>query len=117
MFFTKASIVLLYQRLFVPGLVERIAIWWVIWFVFWWNLLYVVAIIIAAAIEGVNNKDKDVKNGEEGVYQAAVVLFTTIINVVSDLMIFGIPVFVVWGLHMSKERKIRLLAVFAMGAL
>lgn len=116
MFFTKASIVLLYQRLFVPGQVQRTATWWAIWFVFWFNLLYTVALIITVTTECVNKQDK-VAKGEDCLNQAAVVISATVINVVSDLMILAIPVFVIWGLQMPRERKVRLSAVFAVGAL
>ena len=116
MFFTKTSIVLLYHRLFVPPGSTRTAIFWSIWFVFWWNLLYAVALIVTITTECVGKADK-VARGEECVNQYAVLICASVINVVSDLMILVIPIVAIWGLHMARQQKIRLSAVFAVGSL
>ena len=114
MFFTKASIVLLYQRIFIPVKSARSIIWWAIWFVFWWNLLYTVALILTVSTECVGKEDK-VAKGEECLDQSALVILATVINVVSDLMILIIPIVAIWGLQMAREPKLRLSAVFAVG--
>lgn len=116
MFFTKASIVLLYQRLFLPPGTGRSHIWWSIWFVFYWNLLYALALVLTVATECAGKAEK-VAMGEECLDQYAVLICASVINVVSDLMILVIPIVAIWGLHMAKEKKIRLSAVFAVGSL
>ncbi|KAL8726450.1 MAG: hypothetical protein Q9181_006047 [Wetmoreana brouardii] len=112
MFFTKASIVLLYYRLFIPDSSKRTGVWWAIWFVFWWNLLYTVALVLTVTTDCVGKGDK-VAKGEECVNQSAVVICATVINVVSDLMILIIPIAAIWGLQIAKTKKLRLSAVFA----
>lgn len=116
MFFTKASIVLLYQRIFIPAGSRKTIVWWAIWFVFWWNLLYTVALILTVTTECVGKEDK-VARGEECLKQSAVVISATVINVVSDLMILVIPIIAIWGLQMAKKPKYRLLAVFSVGTM
>ncbi|KAL9579575.1 MAG: hypothetical protein Q9212_005035 [Teloschistes hypoglaucus] len=114
MFFTKASIVLLYHRISVPDSSRRTGVWWAIWFVFWWNLLYTVALVLAVTTNCVG-KGVEVAKGQECVKQPVVVLGATVINVVSDLMILIIPMVAIWGLQMAKKKKLRVLAVFAVG--
>ncbi|KAF6218247.1 hypothetical protein HO133_006209 [Letharia lupina] len=130
MFFTKASIVLLYQRLFLPPGTGRSHIWWSlngeynadfepyssIWFVFYWNLLYALALVLTVATECVGKADK-VARGDQCLDEYAVLICASVINVVSDLMILVIPIAAIWGLHMAKEKKLRLSAVFAVGSL
>lgn len=114
-FFTKASVVLLYYRIFIPDSSRRTGVWWAIWFVFWWNLLYTVALVLAVTTNCVRKGAKLAAKGQECVKQPVVVLGATVINVVSDLMILIIPIVAIWGLQMGKKKKLRVLAVFAVG--
>ena len=116
MFFTKVSIVLLYQRLFIPPRSPRTGIFWAIWFVFWWNLLYALALVLTVATECVGQGEK-VARGEERLDQYAVLICASVINIVSDFMILIIPIVAIWDLHMARKQKIRLYAVFAVGSL
>lgn len=116
MFFTKASIVLLFHRIFIPVRSRRTAVWWGIWFVFWWNLLYTVALILVVTTECVN-KGAKVARGQECLDQSAIVIGATVINVVSDLMILVIPIVAIWNLQMARSQKYRLSAVFTVGLL
>lgn len=116
MFFTKASILLLYRRLFCPSNISRTPIWWSIWFVFWWNLLYAIALVLAVAFECVG-KAALVAEGKQCVNGYAVLICASVINVTTDIMILIIPIAAVWGLHMAAEKKWRLTAVFAVGTL
>lgn len=116
MFFTKVSIVLFYQRLFVPYGTRWTLIWWSIWFAFWWNLLYAIALVLAVAFECVG-KGALVAAGKQCVDEYAVLICASVINVTTDLMILVIPIVAIWGLHMPAEKKWRILAVFAVGIL
>lgn len=116
MFFTKVSILLLFQRLFLPKGFQKNKIFWAIWFVFWWNLLYAVALVIAVITECVGKEDK-VARGEQCINQYAVVICASVINVVSDLMILVIPLAAIGDLKISRKQNIRLSAVFAVGIL
>lgn len=116
MFFMKASIILFYHRLFVPAESPKTAIFWPIWFIFWWNLLYAVALVVTVATECVGKSDI-VARGGECLDEYAVLICASVINVVSDLVILIIPITVIWNLQMSVETKVRLSALFAVGAL
>ena len=105
MLFTKASIVLLYQRIFILDKSPKAGIWWAFWFVFWWNLLYTVALILVFTTECVGKADR-VAKGEECLDQSAIIMSATVINVVTDLMILVIPMVVIWGLRMNKKPKL-----------
>ena len=87
-----------------------------IWFVFYWNLLYAIALVLTVITECVGKPDSVIRE-DKCVNQYAVVVGASVINVVSDLMILIIPIAAIWGLHMSREKKIKLSAVFAVGLL
>jgi hypothetical protein len=116
MFFTKASIILFYHRLFVPAEPPRTATFWAIWFIFWWNLLYAVALVLTVVTECVGKADIVAHRGQ-CLDEYAVLICASVINVVSDLVILIIPITVIWNLHMSVEGKTRLSAIFAVGTL
>lgn len=116
MFFTKASILLFYHRLFVPSGTRWTKIWWSIWFVFWWNLLYAIALVLAVAFECVG-KEALVAEGKACVDEYAVLICASVINVTTDLMILVIPIVAIWGLHMRSGKKWRVSAIFAVGTL
>lgn len=116
MTFTKASIVLLFHRLFVPIGTRYSKIWWAIWFVFWWNLLYAIALVLTVAFQ-CTGKGALVAAGKQCVNQYAVLICASVINVTTDLMILVIPIAAIWGLHMSVQKKWRLSAIFAVGTL
>ena len=116
MCFTKASIILFYQRLFVPPGTRWTKIWWSIWFTFWWNLLYAIALVLAVAFECVG-KDALVAAGKQCVDEFAVLVCASVINVTTDLMILFIPIAAIWRLHLPVEKKWRLSALFGVGTL
>ena len=116
MYFTKASILLFYRRLFCTSNIRRTRIWWSIWFVFWLDLLYAIAFVLAVALECAS-KAPLVAEGKECVDEYAFVICASVINVTTDIMILIIPIVGVWGLHMAAEQKWRLTAVFAVGFL
>lgn len=116
MFFTKVSIVLLYHRIFITPGSKKTGILWAIWFVFWWNLLYALALVLAVSLECVGKEAKVARN-EECVNTYAVLIGASVINLVSDLMILIIPITAILRLHMAPKDKLRVSAVFAVGAL
>ena len=58
-----------------------------------------------------------VARGENCINQYAVLVSASGINVMSDLMILVIPIVAIWGLHMSREKRIKLSTVFPVGLL
>lgn len=116
MFFTKASIILFYHRLFCSPRLGKGPTYWAIWFVFWWNLLYAVSLVLTVTTECVGKAAQQAR-GEACVNQYAVLICASVINVISDLMILIIPIAAIWRLQMLWDKKIRLFALFAVGIL
>lgn len=116
MFFTKASILLLYRRIFIVNASAKGVTWWAIWSVFWYNLLYALALVLTVSLQCVGKPAAVAERGE-CLNQYAVLICASVINVLSDLMILIIPVAAIWGLQMAKSKKIRLSLLFAFGSL
>ena len=116
MCFTKTSIILLYQRLFIPPGTRGTKIWWSIWFTFWGNLLYAVAFVLTVAFECVG-KDALVAAGKQCVDDFALLVCASVINITTDSMILFIPIAAVWRLQMPRGKKWRLSALFGIGTL
>ena len=116
MFITKASILLLYLRLFAPN--HKAGIAYVIYIVISFNfLLYLSQFIvtIAACIprEKIWNPTTpghclDLNLSQE---------FSAAFNIVSDFVILILPLRAIWKLQMRKERKIQASAAFGFGLL
>ena len=53
-FFTKASILLLYRRLFIVDGSKKTGTWWAIWSVSWYNLLYALAFVLTVTTQWEN---------------------------------------------------------------
>ena len=89
-------------------------------FVFYWNLFYALALVIVMIAQGCF---RGVGKAHDYLAQTKchdpyiVLVSTSVINVVSDFMILVIPITAIWGLHMAREKKIKLGAIFAMGLL
>ena len=62
-------------------------------------------------------KGAKVAKGENCLDEYAILVCASVINVVTDLMVLVIPIFAIWGLHMPKEKKLKLSAIFAVGSL
>lgn len=113
MFFCKAAILLLFLRIFVPPSLPKTLIYYSIWAVFFFNLLYSVALVLAVCLQCVGKKPF----GSTCVNTYLLLVTASVINVVSDIMIFLIPIAAIWGLHLPRAKKWGLSVVFAVGAL
>lgn len=113
-FFTKLSILLFLQRVFVPPHSKKTVIFYSIWAVIWFNLAYCIALVLTVLLECVG---KDQARGATCVNTYMLLIGASTINVFSDLLILLIPIFAVWKLHMSTRRKVGLSFVFAVGIL
>ncbi|KAI0102844.1 hypothetical protein GGR51DRAFT_281421 [Nemania sp. FL0031] len=113
-FLAKASILLLYLRLFYPHGTRRSALWWVIWATILVNLLYtfsfVLVSLLACSARGSNT-------GGECSSHWSILIIASAINVASDIVVLVIPIISVWGLRLNKRRKWTLAAAFGFGAL
>lgn len=113
-FITKLSILLLFLRIFVPGGKNRT--YWIIQGVILFNFLFYLA-NLPVEIWPCVPRSKLWTPTEPGhcIKNEEVFVAGGTINVVSDFTILLLPIVEVWRLHMSKERKIGVSAVFATG--
>ncbi|KAL9033070.1 MAG: hypothetical protein Q9214_007686, partial [Letrouitia sp. 1 TL-2023] len=112
MFFCKAAILLLFLRIFVSPSLPKSLIYYSIWAVFYFNLLYSVALVLAVCLQCVGKKPF----GSTCVNTYLLLVTASVMNVVSDIMIFLIPIAAIWGLHLPRAKKWGLSVVFAVGA-
>lgn len=115
-YITKLSILLQFERIFAP--IHSGVAYWSIQAVIWLNALYYLACVLATVF---------LCNPMRKVWQPwiaghcsntnALIISSSLINLVSDLIIFVIPLFCVMKLQMPTSRKFGVAAVFAVGLL
>ena len=71
--------------------------------------------MLTVTTECVGKADK-IARGAECLDQSAVVISTSVIYVVSNQMILGIPIVALWGSQMGRKAKLRLSVIFAVGS-
>ncbi|KAK7937176.1 uncharacterized protein PG986_014044 [Apiospora aurea] len=113
--FVKLSILLLYIRIFFPvGVDRKGTFWWLIQGVIWMNVIYTVSLVLALALQCV---PYGLPWGSSCTNQWLVIIFASIVNIVSDFAILFVPVASVWKLQMSKSRKWAVVSLFAFGTI
>ncbi|KAI9793180.1 MAG: hypothetical protein M1816_000600 [Peltula sp. TS41687] len=122
MLFAKASILLLYHRVFKPNKTGR----WAIHATLALVIIYNIAIVIANLLQCTPRKeDFDIfKRGKcitirqsRGFSKAAIIAIVGgTLNSFTDLMILILPMPMVWQLHLPTKQKIAVLGIFATGA-
>ena len=115
-FMTKLSILLQYIQIFIPN--RRGRSYLVVYILIWTNLLYFIAAFILSVAQCIP-RAKIWKPYIPGrcVSNAAVIVVTGIFNLLSDVSILLLPMIWTWRLHMPLRQKIKISAVFAVGAL
>lgn len=117
-FLTKISILMQYLNVFVPKRLGRNKTYWTIHALIWVNLLFYVASLIAFVLLCVPREkiwNPMVPGQCINIYAA--IVSASIVNVISDLSMLVLPIIQVLQLHLSKNRKIAIIAVFAFGLL
>ncbi|KAK8109338.1 hypothetical protein PG984_015139 [Apiospora sp. TS-2023a] len=113
--FVKLSILLLYIRIFFPtGIDRRGTFWWLIQAVIWMNVLYTVSLVLALALQCV---PYGLPWGNSCTNQWLVIIFASIINIISDFAVLVAPVGSIWKLQMSRSKKWAVVSLFAFGTL
>ncbi|KAK8091421.1 hypothetical protein PG997_001782 [Apiospora hydei] len=88
--FVKLSILLLYIRIFFPvGVDRKGTFWWLIQGVIWMNVIYTVSLVLALALQCV---PYGLPWGSSCTNQWLVIIFASIVNIISDFAILFIPV-------------------------
>lgn len=107
----KLSILTFYYRVFVTPAFRRIVLGTITFIALW---VLTITIVLALECRPIQ-KFWDPTVPGECFNLVAVSYFTNITNLVTDVWIFLLPIPVIWGLHMSNNKKLGLCGVFTIG--
>ena len=117
----KLSILLLYLRVFVPARSQKTWVYYAIIFVIIFNIVfYTIATFIRAFSCTPRAKiwDPNLPGTCINHYDIyTIVIVNAGLNVISDVFMILIPMSVIWKLHISRKRKIKISAFFFLGFL
>ncbi|KAI7159474.1 hypothetical protein KC349_g4108 [Hortaea werneckii] len=114
MMFAKISLLIFYKKL-TPARWMQITVWTVGAFVLAYTVATVLALLFACTpLE--KNWNITIQNGQ-CINKGGIYLFTAAVNALTDLIILGIPVPMVFHLQMSRAQKMGLLIMFVVGSL
>ena len=113
---TKLSIMLLIQRVFCS--VQRDIAYWLTTFLMFANTAFYTAFLIVPAAQ-CHPRSKIWNMEEPGscVDINKLYVASAVFNLLSDVAMLSVPIFMIWGLQMSIRRKIGVSAIFATGGL
>ena len=114
MLFAKLSILLFYLRIFFPAGVDRTTLWWLTWLTIVVNILYTIALVLATTLQCV---PRGLPWGSSCINQYLVLIISSTINIISDIVVLVIPLFSIWALQMNRQTKWALWVLFAFGSL
>ncbi|KAJ4287326.1 hypothetical protein N0V90_012724 [Kalmusia sp. IMI 367209] len=112
-FFTKLSILLMYQRLFPMKIFHRIC-----WAVGAFILAYSITSPMVTLLQCVPisaNWDRKAAARAKCVDFASELIALSTINAVTDFVLLILPMPILWRLHVSLNKKIRLMVMFGLG--
>ena len=112
---TKASLLLLYYRLFSPSRRFRLAIYNVTAIVFCqWFILTLVTIFQCRPVAAF--WDPTIQ-GAECIDLPHFAVVSCVLNLLTDVLILCLPIPMVWGLNTTKAQKVTLTGIFLLGLL
>ncbi|KAI0534774.1 hypothetical protein GGR58DRAFT_515861 [Xylaria digitata] len=113
----KTAILLDWTRIFVPR-GTRTSFWWTCQIVMWANIAYYIVVTITSAISCFPH-EKIWHPTTPGTCFNTRVFFVTnaSLNLASDILILVLPHRVIWNLKMSRQKKIGVSLVFAVGVI
>lgn len=113
---TKLSIMLLIKRVFCS--VQRDVAYWVTIFLIYANTAFYICFLIVPAAECKPRSKIWTPQGPGScVNVVQLYLASSIFNLLSDLAMLSVPVYLVWRLQMSVRRKVGISAIFCTGGL
>ncbi len=115
-FFTKLSIMLLILRVFCA--VKRDIKYWLTWVLIFANsafylLFFFIPIFACSPREKIWNKSVQGHCLDVNVLYLASACF----NMISDIAMLSVPIYMVWHLQISTQRKLGISAIFSTGSL
>lgn len=114
--FTKLSIMLLIKRVFCS--VKRDVAYWLTIFLMFANTAFYICFLVVPATQCIP-RTKIWNPEEPGTCVDIYKLYnaSAIFNLVSDVAMLSVPIYLVWRLQMSLRRKIGVSAIFCTGSL
>ncbi|KAL8678454.1 MAG: hypothetical protein Q9186_005192 [Xanthomendoza sp. 1 TL-2023] len=116
-FFAKAALLLQLSRIFTPTKVGTV--YWTIQALIWVNLAFMLSIFLAVMFECIPTRKiwDSTYVGGQCIDRVALILAYSSVNILSDALIFFLPIWAIAHLHIALDRKLGLVAVFATGLL
>ncbi|KAI0968051.1 hypothetical protein F4678DRAFT_232522 [Xylaria arbuscula] len=113
----KTAILLEWIGIFVPN-GTRTSFWWTCQIIMWLNILYYIAVIVVSAIS-CSPHEKIWHPTIPGTCfnTKAFFISNATLNLASDIIILALPQRIIWRLKMSREKKIGVSLVFAVGVI
>lgn len=113
----KTAILLEWVRLFVPH-GTRPPFWWMCRIVMWVNILYYISVIIVSTVScSPHEKIWDPTLPGTCLNIKAFFVSNATLNLASDIIILALPQRSIWSLNMSRDKKIGVSLVFAVGVM
>ncbi|KAI0907331.1 hypothetical protein F4823DRAFT_23180 [Ustulina deusta] len=113
----KTAILLEWVRLFVPH-GTRPPFWWMCRIVMWVNILYYISVIIVSTVScSPHEKIWDPTLPGTCLNIKAFFVSNATLNLASDIIILALPQRSIWSLNMSRDKKIGVSLVFAVGVI
>lgn len=109
--FVKLSILLLFLRIFnPPGTSKNKLYWWTVGTA-WFNVLYAIALVLVVLLQCVGKTGPS----SQCINDFLLLVLSSVINVISDIVMLVIPIYGIWGLHMQSRQKLGMSIIFAVG--
>ncbi|PVH94289.1 hypothetical protein DM02DRAFT_633850 [Periconia macrospinosa] len=106
----KIAFLILYRRLFPAGPIQLICRWFLVFIVVWG---IVQEFVVAFACIPLSIFEAKMK--EKCIHSTPIWYLTASMNIVTDIIIFAIPMFPVLKLHMRLQQRLLLLSLFCLG--
>lgn len=114
--FTRASIILLYERIFAPNRISRLYI--ITQFMFYFNIATTIVLMFIFIFECIPRpKLWDPTIPGHCLDPFAIYYSTGILNISIDTVLFILPQYSIWNLQMSWKRKAKVSAAFVVAIL
>lgn len=115
----KTAILLEWTRIFVPpGKTTKNSFYWTCQVVMWVNILYYAAVITAWALSCSPHAKIWTPSLPGKCFNTKAFFVTNAsLNLASDIVILALPQSSIWGLQMSRRKKIGVSLVFAIGVM
>lgn len=116
LFFTKLSLMLLILRVFCS--IRRHAGFWLTWILIILNSIFYLSFFLIPIFEcQPRQKIWDTSVPGKCLDVNVLYLASAVFNMVSDIAMLSVPIYMIWNLQMSVQRKMGISAIFCTGGL